>query len=337
MRWPLAMCGMTLVVLSSGCHASKCDHVERSLRPRLRSLRDACGNGSAGLLQQGPPDRGPQPSRRGATPARDARATASAPAGRSLSHPGTGDRRLRQRHLFRRLGAASGAGARDCDDHVVKVPAAARILVLEITEEGTKKPLSEWDVSPEQFRASYRQGLFGSGYTLILSWKVYPSTTKPRVIAKLLTADGRVLEAEKDVTVKLVPPGQRRMPAAPDGKPEDPFFPSGSGDPAPANPKPGQPGPLEKLPTPKPVDFGPALPPPPGKSAESTDWGPMLPATSTSGWGPPRRARSAGFQLLGAAGTSLLGPPVATADPTGAAVHAAAELARQGGRRRAIG
>jgi hypothetical protein len=202
---------------------------------------------------------------------------------------------------------------RDCDDHVVKVTGAARILVLEITSEGTKKPLSEWDVSPAQLHASYRQGLFGSGYTLILNWKVYPSTTKLRVIAKLLTADGREFEAEKDVTVKLVPPEKRRMPAAPDGKPEDPLFPSGPGDAAPANPKPGQPAPLEKLPVPKPVDFGPALPPPmatPGKAAESTDWGPMLPATSTSGWGPPRREGQPASNSWGPPGPPSWGNPM---------------------------
>ncbi len=186
---------------------------------------------------------------------------------------------------------------RDCDNHVVKVPGAARIIVLEISSEGTKKPLSEWDVSPEQLRKAWGKRLFGSGYTLILDWKVYPSTTKLRVIAKFLAADGREFEAEKDITIKLVPIDKRKLPepaGTRTGPEEDPFLPSNPSNPNPPLPKKlGDPANPEKLPKPAPLDLGPQLPeptPPESPSSDTSSWGrPITGRTeSTSGWGGPR-------------------------------------------------
>lgn len=289
MRWPLALvCGMTLVALGSGCRS--CDKVERELRARDADLQELRGemerlecynkalqHEMRGMRGDYNPFLGPDKALLSLSPVR------SLALGRQTGGYDTGN--------------CAGDGAlqvvlepRDCDNHVIKVPAAARIQALEVTAEGTKKPLSEWDVSPDQLRTTWRNGLFGSGYSLILNWKVYPTTTKLRVIAQLQSADGRVFEADKDVTVKLVPPAQRQ--AAPDektGPPEDPLFPQTvPPDPTPAGPKPSN---TEKLRTPpSPVDWGPALPPPlpvsRSASASNSGWGPpATPAASSPGWG----------------------------------------------------
>lgn len=315
MRWPLALLsGMALVALCSGCRASRSEHVEQALRARDCDLRELRGEMDRllfynkalqqevhGLRGDVPPGPGmPEPPLLSQFPVR------SLTLGRQTSGFDTG--------------SCSGDSAlqvvlepRDCDDHVIKVPAAARILVLEISSEGTKKPLSDWSVSPEQLRVSWKSGLFGSGYTLILNWKVYPTKTKLRVIAQLLMPDGRVLEAEKDITVKLVPLGQQHTPVEPDGKAapdggkaapngkgpmEDPFFPAVPG--------------VEKLRTPpKPVDLGPNLPPPmppPGSSTSASDWGSPAPVPSTSGWGAPRTSPAS--DDWGAPANSSWGNPI---------------------------
>jgi len=62
--------------------------------------------------------------------------------------------------------------------------------------------------------------LLGSGYFLILPWKVWPSNDKVRVVAQLRLPDGRLFEADKDVTIHLPPPGQR--PAPPPALPPEP-------------------------------------------------------------------------------------------------------------------
>jgi len=294
MRWPLALLSsMTLVALCSGCRTSKCEYVEQALRARdcdLRELRDEmekleCYNkalqqevrnlrGDVGPFPEGP-DKPPLPL----LPVRSL----------TLGRTGGYD-----------SGTCPGDSAlqvtlepRDCDNHVVKVPGSAKILVLETSSEGTKKPLSEWTISPEQLRAAWRDGLFGKGYTLVLDWKVYPSTTKLRVVAQYQSADGRVFEADKDITVKVVPADKRRLPstgAPKGGKEEDPFLPS-----VPPDPKTlGDPSNPETLPNPTPLDLGPNLPPPmppPGGPSSSTSdyWGgPITGWTeSTSGWGAP--------------------------------------------------
>jgi hypothetical protein len=104
---------------------------------------------------------------------------------------------------------------RDCDGHVIKVPGALHVAVLEISSQGLKSPLSTWDIAPPQLRCTWKSGLFGTGYNVVLPWKVWPSTDKLRVVAQFILTDGRVFEAEKDVKVHL-PPEPLRKPV-PDG------------------------------------------------------------------------------------------------------------------------
>ncbi|MBL8797577.1 MAG: hypothetical protein JNM56_27000 [Planctomycetia bacterium] len=99
---------------------------------------------------------------------------------------------------------------RDHDGHALKVPANLVVSVQEILPEGLKRPLSTWEVSDEQLRRSWKSGLFGSGFYVTLPWKCPPSTEKLRVTAQLTLADSRLFEADRDITVRLLPEAQRQ-------------------------------------------------------------------------------------------------------------------------------
>ncbi len=106
---------------------------------------------------------------------------------------------------------------RDSDNHSVKAPGSLLVQALEVTPEGTKKPLSAWNVDAETLRKSWRTGLFGSGYTLTLPWRTWPSASKVRVVVQFIGQDERVFEADRDVVVRLAPEAYRKMPPVNDG------------------------------------------------------------------------------------------------------------------------
>jgi hypothetical protein len=103
---------------------------------------------------------------------------------------------------------------KDADGHTIKAPGSVEILAQEITREGLKVPLSSWSISPDQLRRSWRSGLLSTGYALILPWKVWPNNEKLRVVVQFQLPDGRMFEADRDVTVRLAPERKRTMPPA---------------------------------------------------------------------------------------------------------------------------
>lgn len=242
MRGPWAFwIGMALTVFASGCRS--CDKVESELRARendVRELREGlerCELYNQALQNELRAMRGetcPQP---GEQPA--------------FGYP------VRSLRLGRQTGSRDTDGP-DCDalqvvlepldpdGQPIKVPATALIEALEITPEGLKRPLSAWEVSADHLRQSWRSGLLTTGYVLSLRWKIPPSTEKLRVIAHLKLTDGRVFEADKDVSIRL-PPATRRPVAQPM---------------PPADPPPVAPPEKHLLPPPKPVvppDAGPSV------------------------------------------------------------------------------
>jgi hypothetical protein len=136
------------------------------------------------------------------------------------------------------------AEPRDAEGHTVKVPGSALLVqAIEITPEGLKRPLSTWDIPPDELRNTWRSGLLSTGYSLTLPWKVWPSTDKLRVVAQLRLPDGRVYEADKDVIIHPAPGAHRPAPApAPSGAPVLPPptpVPPGDKAPGPVLPPPG--------------------------------------------------------------------------------------------------
>jgi hypothetical protein len=91
---------------------------------------------------------------------------------------------------------------RDGDDHVVKVPGTLHVSALEVTPQGLKQPLCWWTLTPEQLRPLWKQGLFSTGYAVILPWTAIPHSDTVRVVVQLKIADGRVFEADRDVKVR---------------------------------------------------------------------------------------------------------------------------------------
>jgi hypothetical protein len=107
----------------------------------------------------------------------------------------------------------------DPDGHAIKAPGTLQVEALEISPEGLKRPLSSWQVSPDELRRGWRSGLLSTGYFVILPWKVYPSVEKLRIIVHLTVEEGRVFEADRDVTVHLVPAAHRKpLPTAVPGE-----------------------------------------------------------------------------------------------------------------------
>lgn len=97
----------------------------------------------------------------------------------------------------------------DCDGQTIKAPGGLYVEAIEVTKEGLKRPLSAWEVPPDELRRKYQSGLFTSGYVVTFPWKVAPTTEKLRVLARFKMLDGRVFEADKDITIRLLPEGKR--------------------------------------------------------------------------------------------------------------------------------
>lgn len=94
---------------------------------------------------------------------------------------------------------------RDSEDHIIKAPGSLNVTALEIIPGGVKKPFSNWTVDPEHLRRSWKAGLLSTGYVLVLPWKSWPTTEQIRVVVQLVTSDGRVFEADRDVKIRVIP------------------------------------------------------------------------------------------------------------------------------------
>lgn len=129
---------------------------------------------------------------------------------------------------------------KDPEGHVNKVPGSAIVQVAEIGPDGIKRPLSSWEIDRDQLSRSWRAGLLTTGYVLVLPWKVWPSTEKLRVTVQFRLLDGRLFEADRDITVRVAPANQRPVPAPvivpapPPVAPPSPAGPSISEDAVPA-------------------------------------------------------------------------------------------------------
>lgn len=98
---------------------------------------------------------------------------------------------------------------RDGDASAVKVPANVTVFAYEIAKNGTKTAIGRWDVSADVLRRTWKSGIFSTGYYLALQWDQLPVHERVRVQVRFQTLDGRVFEADRDITVRLVPGGGR--------------------------------------------------------------------------------------------------------------------------------
>lgn len=251
MRWPTALgLGLTLITGLGGCRANKCGPIEAELRAReddVRVLRDELDRSEfinqalsrelcAVRGQPGPLGVIEKPSE--PYPVRSIR-LGRGTSGRAADCGGDDALQVQVEPI-------------DCDGQTLKAPGCLYVEAIEVTKEGLKRVLSTWEVPQEELRRKYQNGLINSGYMLTLPWKTPPSTEKLRVLARFTLVDGRVFEADKDITVRVLPEHKRRTITAP-------VMPA----PTPV-PKPMLPAPMETVPE-KPA-------PPPEKAVE----GPIL-------------------------------------------------------------
>jgi hypothetical protein len=205
-----------LVLAEAGCRNTS-DKVESELRARnvqVRNLReevDRCGAYNQALQQELATLRG-----EGVTPLPGENPLPSYPIRSLTLGRGTGgldeDRVLGDEALqvvIQPIGA---------EGRPLLVPGSAVVQVVEFTPEGMKRPLSSWQIEPGQLKSSWKSGLLMTGYVLTLPWKVWPTSEKLRVVVQFRTNDGRMFEAEKDVTVRLSPTDRRDKPT-PEGPP----------------------------------------------------------------------------------------------------------------------
>jgi hypothetical protein len=129
---------------------------------------------------------------------------------------------------------------RDIDGHTVKAPGSVHLDVFQFSPEGLKSPLCSWDLGELELRHRWHCGIFCTGYVLILPWKTWPTSERLRIVAQFRLADGRLFETDRDVAIRLPPPGfPRTGPGAPPGEGPHLNVPEGTPPlpmPRPANP-----------------------------------------------------------------------------------------------------
>jgi hypothetical protein len=255
MRWQPLILGLALVAGACGCRSS-CSRVESELAAResdVRVLKDQLAQ-SEGLS---------------ATLFRDLQAARGLPGPHGVVEP------LPPRYPVKNIALGGMTGGvpsatfpgddalqvlievRDHEDQPLKVPGHVHVEALEVTPEGLKRPLSAWEVPVEHLRGKWQQGLFNTGYLLTFPWKVWPTTDKVRVVVRFTLLDGRPFEAEKTITVRLLPEASRPK-EVPTPAPVLPIP-----TPAPVLPPPTPSAPVLPPPTPLPMPSeGPTLPPP---------------------------------------------------------------------------
>jgi hypothetical protein len=121
---------------------------------------------------------------------------------------------------------------RDVDDHTIKVPGTVQVIAQEINSQGIKMPLSTWDISQDQVRKSWQQGLMNTGYYFKLPWQSWPQYENVRVTVKFVLSDNRLFEADKDIKVRLASRDMRPTPTPGVGVQEPPVGSSESWRPA---------------------------------------------------------------------------------------------------------
>lgn len=104
----------------------------------------------------------------------------------------------------------------DLDKSAVKAAGRASIAAWESGPDGIKHHIGTWELSPEQLRSTWKQGLLSTGYFVPLQWQQCPTHTKVRVAVRLTTIDGKTYEADRDISVRpMVGPIPNRQPLMP--------------------------------------------------------------------------------------------------------------------------
>lgn len=91
----------------------------------------------------------------------------------------------------------------DFDGDPFKCPGSVSAWLYEFMPNGAKHEIGHWEFDPAGLRESWRSTIMGTGYRLIVPWKVAPTQKKLRTVVKFTTLDGRVFEAERDFEIVM--------------------------------------------------------------------------------------------------------------------------------------
>ncbi len=91
---------------------------------------------------------------------------------------------------------------RDEDGNPVRALGVLNVTAWEIMPGGVKVPLCTWEVNTTDLRRSWKAGLLGSGYHVVLKWNKLPTQPRLRIAVQMLLPDGRIYEADKDITIR---------------------------------------------------------------------------------------------------------------------------------------
>ena len=206
MRWTAAgVCALCSISMFAGCRSSnnRADLVEAELRTRERQIDE---------LQE-------QLARERALNSaydRDSRLRSSEPGTTPIVEGISPGMPIKSIEIGRGTGGVDEDGItgdegvqivvvpRDEDRAAIKLPGTLSVSVYEITPDGLKVPFTTWDVSSIALRGTWQSGLFGSGYHVRLRFRNQPTQNKLRLVVQFRTLDGRVLEADREIAIRVV-------------------------------------------------------------------------------------------------------------------------------------
>lgn len=148
---------------------------------------------------------------------------------------------------------------KDEDGSAIKIPARALVAAWEITSAGLKNPIGSWNIPAEKLRPTWKSGLISTGYFVALPWQTLPSTDRLRIAVRLVSADGRTFETDRDVYIRPpLPPRGGSVPVLPYPQPAWPGSPNTPGTPTIPTPPGGRQPLFPEMPPP---GVPPAIPP----------------------------------------------------------------------------
>jgi hypothetical protein len=192
---------LCLAPLLGGCRSGHCDLLEAELRTRDRELYELKGQLDQAQIVNDALER--ELIHRhvpGASAPHEA--PCPAPAGLKDIVIGRGTGGLDQDGVPGDEALLVVVTPRDEDESPVKAVGTLRVQALEVTPEGTKFPLSAWEVPALQLRRTWRAALFSTGFHVTLPWKRFPASERVRIVVQLALPDGRVFEADRDIVVR---------------------------------------------------------------------------------------------------------------------------------------
>jgi hypothetical protein len=209
----IALC---LAPLATGCHTGRNDLLEAELRTRERELYELKGQLDQAQIVNDALER-ELISRHVPGAAVPHEAPCPVPAGLKDIIIGRGTGGLDQDGVPGDEALLVVVTPRDEDESPVKAVGTLRVQALEVTSEGTKFPLSVWEVPALQLRRTWRAALFSTGFHVTLPWKRFPTSERVRLVVQLALPDGRVFEADRDIAVRppVSVPRPRDLPIPP--------------------------------------------------------------------------------------------------------------------------